>query len=407
MNDKNTQKKLMLLGGTPYLLSAINSAHELGAYVITADYLPDNFAHKYADEYVNVSIIDKDAVLEVAKEKAIDGIMSFATDPGVTTEAYVAEKMGLPASGSYASVSILQNKGKFRAFLADNGFNVPKARTYSSVEKAMKDIDCFSYPVIVKPTDSAGSKGVSRVDDDGSLRCACEEAFKESHSSEIIIEEFIEQAGFSTDSDSFSINGKLVFCSFNDQCFDNEAVNPYTPAGFMWPSTRSENAQKELKNELQRLLTLLQMRTSLYNVEARIGKDGKPYIMEVSPRAGGNCLSECLKYACGQDIIKASVMDKLGMELKEEEFSDPVYNGCLGEIILHSEKAGVFSGLEICKEFAEKIVKKNLWVSEGEQVFEFTGANRSIGTIIYKCSSRDELEDIQTNWRDYVSIILK
>lgn len=161
MNDKSKQKKLMLLGGTSYLLPVIKSAHELGIYVITADYLPDNFAHKYADEYVNVSIIDKDAVLEVAKEKAIDGIMSFATDPGVATEAYVAEKMGLPASGSYASVSILQNKGRFRRFLADNGFNVPKARTYSSVEKAMKDIINFSYPVIVKPTDSAGSKGVT------------------------------------------------------------------------------------------------------------------------------------------------------------------------------------------------------------------------------------------------------
>ena len=149
------------------------------------------------------------------------------------------------------------------------------------------------------------------------------------------------------------------------------------------------------------------MRTSLYNVEARIGKDGKPYIMEVSPRAGGNCLSECLKYACGQDIIRASVMDKIGMDLEEENYSEPSYNGCWGEIILHSENAGFFSRLEICKRFEEKIVKKNIWIAEGEKVFEFTGANRSIGTIIYKCSSRDELEDIQNNWRDYVSIILK
>ena len=81
------QKKLMLLGGLRYLLPIINIAHKLGYYVITCDYLPNNIAHKYSDEYINVSIIDKDAVLRIAQEKRIDGIMSFAVDPGVVTAA--------------------------------------------------------------------------------------------------------------------------------------------------------------------------------------------------------------------------------------------------------------------------------------------------------------------------------
>ena len=76
------QKKLMLLGGLRYLLPVIEAAHKLGYYVITADYLPDNIAHKYSDEYCNVSIIDKEAVLAKARELQIDGIMSFACDPG-------------------------------------------------------------------------------------------------------------------------------------------------------------------------------------------------------------------------------------------------------------------------------------------------------------------------------------
>ena len=118
-------KKLLLLGGAHYLLPVIREAHALGIYVITCDYLPDNAAHKYADEYRNVSIIDREAVLETARELGIDGVMSFACDPGVTTAAYVAEQLGLPFAGSYASVSILQDKGRFRAFLRDNGFTVP------------------------------------------------------------------------------------------------------------------------------------------------------------------------------------------------------------------------------------------------------------------------------------------
>ena len=122
------KKKLMLLGGLRYLLPVIEEAHKLGVYVITADYLPDNIAHKYSDEYCNVSIIDKEAVLRVAQELKIDGILSHAVDPGVVSAAYVAEKMGLPFQCSYEAACILQDKSKFRAFLSENGFNCPKAK---------------------------------------------------------------------------------------------------------------------------------------------------------------------------------------------------------------------------------------------------------------------------------------
>lgn len=153
-------KKLLLLGGLRYLIPVIEAAHKQGYYVITADYLPDNIAHKYSDEYINVSIIDKEAVLEEARKHDIDGIMAFAVDPGVFTASYVQNKLNLPKFGPYESVEILQNKDKFRAFLTEHCFNVPKANGYSSVEDVLKDSKNWEYPVIVKPTDSAGSKGV-------------------------------------------------------------------------------------------------------------------------------------------------------------------------------------------------------------------------------------------------------
>ena len=97
-------KKLLLLGGLRYLVPVIKAAQKMGHYVITCDYIPDNIAHKYSDEYHNVSIIDKEAVLELAKSLKIDGVMSFAVDPGVTTAAYVNEKMNLSSAGPYESV---------------------------------------------------------------------------------------------------------------------------------------------------------------------------------------------------------------------------------------------------------------------------------------------------------------
>ena len=250
------QKKLMLLGGIRYLLPVIKAAHEQGYYVITADYLPDNIAHKYSDENVNVSIIDKEAVLKVAQEKQIDGIMSFGVDPGVIAASYVQNKMGLPSFGPFESVEILQNKDKFRAFLAANGFNVPKAKGFSCKEDALQDLSWYEFPVIVKPTDSAGSKGVSRVDNVAQLPAALDYAFSHSISKHVIVEEFIEKQGCSSDTDSMSIDGKLAFVSFNAQRFDEDAVNPYTPAAYSWPSTFTKEQEDYLTSEIQRLITL-------------------------------------------------------------------------------------------------------------------------------------------------------
>ena len=395
-------KKLMLLGGIRYLLPVIEEAHKLGIYVITADYLPNNIAHKYSDEYVNVSIIDKAAVLKVAQEKQIDGIMSFGVDPGVVAAAYVQEQMGLPAFGPYKSVEILQNKDKFRKFLADNNFNVPWAFSFDSVELAMKSADKYSYPLIVKPTDSAGSKGCTRVDKFRALQKALVYAMEHSISGHVIIEEFIEQYGCSSDSDCFSIDGILEFASFSAQRFDRHAVNPYTPSAFSWPATYTADQEKELSSELQRLLTLLQMKTSVYNIETRVGVNGKPYIMEVSPRGGGNRLSEMLRYATGVNLIKAAVCASVGLPV--EDVKQVPYNGHWAEVILHSENDGIFESLWIDEGARKNIVEEDLWVRPGDKVEGFRGANNAIGTLVVKFESESEMERFISEPGKYVRV---
>ena len=395
----------MLLGGLRYLLPVIKEAHQLGYYVITCDYLPNNIAHKYSDEYVNVSIIEKDAVLKVAQEKQIDGIMSFAVDPGVVTAAYVAEKMGLPFQGSYRSVSILQDKSKFRAFLTANGFNVPNAKGYTCLDDALKDVDFFSWPVIVKPVDSAGSKGVSRVDSPENLKQAVDYALREAHNGHFIIEDFLEKEGNSSDTDCFTINGKLEFCSFSDQRFDIHATNPYTPSAYSWPSTMPQWAQEELKSELQRLMVLLDMKTGIYNVETRLCKNGKPYIMEVSPRGGGNRLAEMLNYSTRTKMVKLAVMAALGEEITE--LSEPHYHGHLAEVILHADKAGVFDHLEIAEDKKEMVIETDLWVERGDKVENFDGANHAIGTLVVRFNTLEELEQAMANVQDWCKVILQ
>lgn len=383
------QKKLMLLGGLRYLIPVIEAAHKLGIYVITCDYLPNNIAHKYSDEYCNISILDKVAVLKEARRLQIDGIMSFAVDPGVVTAAYVADKMGLPQSGPYESVCILQNKDRFRDFLTKNGFNVPKAKGFSSEDDILKGIEGFEWPLIVKPTDSAGSKGVKKVDNINQLDEAIKNAFDYSFSKRIIIEEFIEQEGCSSDSDCFSVDGELKFVSFSAQWFDSNAPNPYTPSAYSWPSTMTKEQESELISELQRLITLLNMKTSIYNVETRVGKNGKAYIMEVSPRGGGNRLSEMIRFSTGVDLITNAVKAAVGETVSGVEQKD--YNGNWSEIILHSEKEGIFCGLNLSHEIENNLYEVDLWVKKGEKISSFNGANDSIGTIIFSGLSFDSI----------------
>lgn len=388
-------KKLMLLGGLRYLLPVIEAAHQQGYYVITCDYLPHNIAHKYSDEYVDVSIVDKEAVLKVACDKKIDGIMSFAVDPGVITASYVQNEMGLPSFGPYESVCILQNKDRFRAFLKEHGFNVPKAKGFGSMDEALAAKDWYPWPVIVKPTDSAGSKGVSRVDRYEDLKPALEDAFEHSISGRVIVEEFIEKQGCSSDSDSFSLDGGLVFTSFSAQRFDKDATNEYVPAAFSWPSTFTDDQEAYLKSELQRLLTLLHMQTSVYNIETRIGTNGKPYIMEVSPRGGGNRLAEMARMGTGVDIITACVRAAVGDSVPTIE--QKTFDGHWAEVILHSEKTGKFKQLNISPEVVPYIKQTDLWVMPGDTVNTFRGANDAIGTLVLRFDSDIELGHAMNN----------
>ena len=365
MNDK--QKKLLLLGGSSYLRPVIREAHALGIHVITCDYLPDNAAHKLSDQYLNISILDKDAVLEAARELQIDGVMSFACDPGVVTAAYVAEKLGLPSPGSYESTCILQDKGRFRAFLRDNGFTVPWAHRYTDKAAALAAAKSFTWPCIVKPVDCAGSKGVRRVDSSFDLSGAIDYALAFSHGGAFIIEQFIRQQGYSSDTDCFVKDGELVYCSFDEQHFDREAENPYTPAAYAWPSSMPDEIQAELKSELQRA-----------------------YIMECTPRGGGNRLSEVLEMASGVKLIQNAVRASVGLPV--DDMADPVYRGHWAEIILHSDKDGTFSELRIDPAVKDAVTETDLWVRTGDPVERFSGANKAIGTLVLNFPDRETLD---------------
>lgn len=401
-------KKLMVLGGSRYAIPVIKKAHELGIYVITCDYLPDNIAHKYSDEYCNVSIIDNEATLREAQRLHIDGIMSFACDPGVVTAAYIAEKMDLPFQCSYEAALILQDKGRFREFLMNHGFNCPHAKRYMDRKKPYNDIEYFNWPVIVKPLDSAGSKGVTKVEKVEDLGGAIEVALDNSHNGGFIIEDFLTFSGYHSSADLFTVNGVLKFVSYSDQLFDKEADNPYTPAYIIWPTTMGQEQQDYLTREIQRVVTLLNMKTGIYNIETCVGSDGRPYIMEISPRGGGCKIAELQNMAYGVDLIENEVRKAIGMPLVDIKQTECDGNWC--EMVIHARpgQSGILKRVDIDSVIKNKYVKDiDMTVFPGDYVKPFTGANMSLGDAFLRFESRDELDDVMKMAGDWMNIVLE
>ncbi len=399
-------KKILLLGGSHFQVPSVKCAKKLGYYTITCDYLPDNPGHKFADEYYNISTTDKDAVLKLAQDLQIDGIVCYASDPSAPTAAYVAEKMGLPGH-PYKSVEILANKDLFRKFLTENGFCVPRANGFSDLDTAMADWDKFKKPVMVKPVDSSGSKGVSKIEDISELSGAVEYALSFSRCRRFIIEEFVEKFGYQIAGDGFSVDGKLVFRCFANDHFNASSVgNPFVPVGASWPYNMPAHIHDKLHSEIQRALSLLHMRSGAYNFDARIDKDENVYLMEIGPRNGGNLLPQVIEYATGVDMVEYTIKAAVGEDCSDLHMVEP--QGYWACYMIHSKTAGVLKAVEFVDGFKENnLVEFEMMVQIGDQVDAFNGSNGTLGTTILKFGSMDEMLYKMDHMDEFIKVIVE
>ena len=396
-----------MLGGSLYQTFAIKEAKRLGYYVITADYLPNNPGHKFADEYHNVSTIDKEAVLALAQELKIDGIVAYASDPAAPTAAYVSEKMGLPTS-PYRSVEILSNKDLFRAYLQEHGFNCPKAMGFTEYEDALEHIDEFTLPVMVKPVDSSGSKGITKLTDWSKLQDAVEEALSYSRGKRFLVEEFIVKKGHQISGDAFSVDGKLVFHCLGNEFYDPNCDKDFAPLGECWPFQMDHKYIEDLETQLQRLMSSLGMKSNAYNVEAIVGEDDKVYLLELGARSGGSLIPQVVEHATGINmvtwVIQAAAGDPIDLSALRGRTEMPV-KGCWSNYMVHSDKTGQFKSISFDSQFEKAHVVdfvNDLHV--GDAIHRFRDAQDCIGELILKYADMDEMFKVIKNIESYIHV---
>lgn len=400
----NDNKKILLLGGSAQQVIAIETAKRLGYHTVLCDFLTDNPGQYVADKFYLISTTNKDAVLKVAQNEKVDGVLAYASDPAAPTAAYVAEKLGLPGN-PYESVDILCNKDKFREFLKENDFCTPEAKGYTDIESALEDIcnGIFKYPLIVKPVDSSGSKGVSRIDSEIGLKDKLEYAMSYSRGKRIIVEEFVEKYGYQIAGDGLSVDGKLVFRYFANDHFDSRCKNPFVPVAASFPYNMPEAVQDKVHDEIQRLLTLLGMRTSTYNFDMRIDKDHNVYLMEIAPRDGGNYIPQAIRYATGIDLVECSVKAAMGEDIVIPENITP--DGYWAYYAVHSLRDGILKSVKIDTDIEKNnIVENHIIVKPGDDIHTFVGANSTLGILVMKFESMDQMIEMIENDDSWIRI---
>lgn len=389
--------KILILGGGFQQLPAIRKAHELGLTVLLVDYLPDAPGRREADQSFLISTRDKEKILELARKEDVSGILAFASDPAEETAAYVAEKMGLPG-GMYAAAGILGNKRKFREFLAMHRIPAPR---HFPMDYPESDLP---YPVVVKPLDSSGSKGVTilRSYDAGRLLQAYQAAVSCSLSGQAMVEECISY-GYRhlIGGDVIVRDGEAVLYGLMD-CIREDGKN-LVPCGKIYPCGAGEEVKGRIARIMQTVIHKLSITDAEMNVEFIVGKDGEVYPIEIALRCGGNGIPQLLSDATGIDWIREEVQRTLrrtnsqnANSLKDSMFTGKFVpadlHGIYATYNLHANQPGMYAGYELHPELSGHLYREEIFRRKGEAVGTYENASGIIGILYFHFASRAEAE---------------
>lgn len=379
---------ILFLGASNAQLPAIIYAKERGLYVITADYFPESPGHKIAHEWHNISTTNKEKILQLATDLKVDAVCAYASDPAAITAAYVAVCLGL-IGGGYPAVSILSNKNLFRSFLKENHFLYPSFFTSSAVEDLLAIYD--GSPMVLKPVDSSGSKGVFKISNKNDLISKFDIAKNISSMGEVIMEKFITHKGPQIHGEGFVLDGKLIFILLGDQVFSH--INPLAPYSTTIFAEFHQQIMTDVVKIVEKIIQKVGFITGGINIEAIRDINDDIYILEIGARSGGNYMPQLIFQASGFDLVKANIDALLGENLLPVQ-NNPAGN-MVSQIILHATKAGIYQGLNIPSEFQNLICEQYIFIEEGRKVNQYQNSRDVIGVLILVLPDQNQYQLIK------------
>ena len=284
-------------------------ARRLGCHIILVDRRPKAPGQEHADVYESASTADKEGVLSVAVKHKVDAVMTYASDSSVPTVAYVAERLGLPGNPPAAAETI-RRKDLWRAFQRENALPHPLFFIARTVGEALDKVPALTFPIVVKPVDSAGTKGQSVVHSKREVPLALDIALGASAIKQAVFENFIHTDRMEIDGDVWFHDGRLRFRHYGHNHFLKDRISN-VPSGERFPGRFDEPFSAHIDDQFRKVIDRLGLRSGIMNFDA-LAVGNTVYIVDVGLRGGGNFVPDLIQLSTGFDMTEAAVHNAFG-----------------------------------------------------------------------------------------------
>lgn len=302
-------KTLAVIGASYLQLPLVKRAKEMGLRVICFAWEDGAVCKDIADVFYPISIIDKDAILEVCRRERIDGVTSIASDVAVQTIAFVAAAMGL-VGNSVESAAKSTNKYLMRQALSAGGVSCPGFVVVGKDTNLLAATKELRYPLIVKPTDRSGSMGVTELFSVAELEPAAHTAIEDSFCKKAVVEECITDM-HEVSVEGISWKGEYHLLQITDKV--TTGAPHYVELGHHQPAHLADEIRARIVSEVEKSISALEIKYGASHAELMITKDGRVYVTEVGARMGGDFIgSDLVKLSTGYDFLEGVIQCALG-----------------------------------------------------------------------------------------------
>jgi len=389
------KKKLLIAGGGYADIPLIVSAKELGFHVITTGNRESDLGHHYSDEYVNEDFSNPEAMLRLAKRLNIDSICACCNDFSAISSAYVAEKLSIKGHDSYKTTLLLHHKDSYRSFALENNISSPLGKGYDSAKSAINELSSFKFPVIIKPVDLTGGKGISKANTLEEAQISINNAFSISRNKRVIIEEFLSGTnhGFST----MIKNERIIFSFMDNEHYFN---NPYMVSGASCPSIASSDIERKLSSDINKIARILKLKDGILHTQFII-HNNEPVIIEVCRRSPGDLYIKFVELATSINypswIIKAST----GQDISALQQKDS--DGFYVRHCIMANNPGIIDKVVIDKKIKDKIIDQMLWWKKDDIITDHLVSK--LGIIFLKFDSMTEMLELTHDLPKLINVI--
>lgn len=389
-------KTVLSIGAGPLQAPAIRKARALGFQVFAVDGNPRAVGAGDCDVFRAIDIKDQDACCRFAHEAGVDGVFTAATDVGVLTGAWIAEQLGL-AGLRYATARRLKNKSSVRTRWAEAGVtNDFRFVEIDDLTKAVLLCRNVGFPLIVKPVDGSGSKGVRRVDRVEEVESAVSEALNHSQVRRAMAESFVEGSEYGVE--SFVIGSVPHVLAVMKKTMTKPPV--YAELGHVCPSDLSPDIEMRLRAKVEQAIAALGIECGSVNMDVIVDRSGEVSIVDIGGRMGGNLIgSHIVPLSTGIDVLAAVVQAAVG----QVPLLQPVHRRFIATRLLDFPP-GVILDIKDLKAIQARPEVRDvvLTVEPGSTVRPYVTNQDACGYVVVEGSSIVDAEQLAREVRDVV-----